>query len=190
MAGVENRLDRVAHLLRRGERTERVLEQHRGREDRGERIRDVPAGDVGRRAVNRLVEADPARAETGRRQHPHRSGDLRRLVREDVAEEILGDDHVEARRIAHQQHRARIDELVGERHVGEFAGDLVDHRHPELRRLEHVRLVHVRHVLASPLRRLERDARDARDLVFVVHHRVVGRATAVRRCPVPRGSPK
>ena len=46
---------------------------------------------------------------------------MRGLVREDVAEQVLGDDHVEAARLAHQQHRARVDELVREPHVGVVA---------------------------------------------------------------------
>ena len=58
------------------------------------------AGDVRRRAVDRLVQAEravlgPALAERGRRQHPEAAGEHRRLVGQDVAEQVLGDDHVE-----------------------------------------------------------------------------------------------
>ena len=51
------------------------------------------AGDVGRRAVDRLVEAGLAGlAERRRGQHAERAGQLRGLVREDVAEQVVGDD--------------------------------------------------------------------------------------------------
>ena len=51
--------------------------QHRGRQDRADRVRLVLAGDVRRRAVDRLVQPEravrgPALAERGRRQHPER----------------------------------------------------------------------------------------------------------------------
>ena len=61
-------------------------------------LRDALAGDVGRRAVDRLVQAELALAERGARQHAERAGEHRGLVRQDVAEHVLGDDHVEAAR--------------------------------------------------------------------------------------------
>jgi len=128
--------------------------------------------------VHRLVEPDAAVAEARRGQHAERAGDLGGLVRQDVAEQVLGDDHVEAARVPHQQHRARVHELVDQRHVGEALGHLLDHLHPELRGLEHVGLVHVRHVLAAPARRLEGHPADAGDLDLVVHHRVARLALA------------
>src|SRR5207245_195395 len=59
---------------------ERVPEQHRGRQDRGDRVRDPLAGDVRRGAVHRLVEPHRT-AERRRRQHPHRARENRRLIR-------------------------------------------------------------------------------------------------------------
>ena len=84
------------------------------------------AGDVRRRAVDRLVQPEravrgPALAERRRRQHPEAAGEDRRLVGQDVAEQVLGDDDVEVGRPADEQHRARVDELVVERDVREVA---------------------------------------------------------------------
>ena len=74
---------------------ERVPEQHRRAEDRADRIRDALAGDVGRRAVDRLVETARSVAERRAREEPERPGEHGRFVGEDVAEHVLGDDHVE-----------------------------------------------------------------------------------------------
>ena len=46
---------------------------------------------------------------------PSEPGQHRRLVGQDVAEEVLGDDDVEVGRPPDEQHRARVDELVAER---------------------------------------------------------------------------
>src|SRR3546814_10464773 len=60
---------------------------------------------------SRLVEGrppaiGPRRAERGRRQHPERARDRPCPVRQDVAEGVLGDDHVELFRIANQLQRS------------------------------------------------------------------------------------
>ena len=54
------------------------------------------AGDVGRRAVDGLEQARAAGSPSeALGQHPDRAGEHRRLVAEDVAEHVLGEDHVE-----------------------------------------------------------------------------------------------
>src|SRR5215510_14471482 len=93
---------------------ERIAEQYRGRENGCDRIRHPLPRDVGRRAVHRLVEADPP-AEARRWQHAHRSGEDGGLVRQDVPERVLGDDRVEMGRVLDQRHRAVVDEHVLER---------------------------------------------------------------------------
>ena len=50
-------------------------------------------------------------------------------------------EDVEAARLAHEQHRAGVDELVRELDVGVVLRDLVHDLHPELRHLEDVGLV-------------------------------------------------
>ena len=59
-------------------------------------------------------------AERGARQHPERAGEHRRLVAEDVAEHVLGEDHVELGRARHELHRGVVDEHVLERDVLEL----------------------------------------------------------------------
>ena len=77
---------------------ERVAQRHAERRDHRDRIGDALAGDVGRRAVHRLVERLALLglridvAERGRRQHAERAGQHRRDVRQHVAEQIVGDD--------------------------------------------------------------------------------------------------
>ena len=86
------------------------------------------AGDVGRRAVHRLVERLAAgrssgrRPERGRGQHPERAGQHRGDVGEHVAEEVVGDDDVELLRGADELHAAGVGEHVGELDVGEAGG--------------------------------------------------------------------
>ena len=55
--------------------------------------------------------------ERGARQHAQRAGEHRRLVAEDVAEHVLGQDHVELRGSRHQLHRGVVDQHVLERDV-------------------------------------------------------------------------
>ncbi len=75
--------------------SERVTQQHRDAEDRAVRIRDALAGDVRRGAVDRLVQAALRVAERRRGQHAERARQHRGFVGEDVAEHVLGDQHVE-----------------------------------------------------------------------------------------------
>ncbi len=105
------------------------------------RVRHPGAGDVGRRAVDRLVEAERPRAEARRRQQADGAGDHGRLVREHVAEEVLGDDDVEVGRPADELHGGVVDQHVLELHPGVGRGRADDLLSPEARRLEHVGLV-------------------------------------------------
>ena len=80
---------------------QRPAQEHRRGEDRPHRVRQVLPGDVRRGAVDRLVEPvqavrRPPRPDRGRGQHPQAPRQHRRLVGEDVAEEVLRDEHVEA----------------------------------------------------------------------------------------------
>jgi hypothetical protein len=122
--------------------TEAVAQHHRCREEGGEGVGDALAGDVGGRAVDRLEQAGLAvGAEAGRRQHSQRAGEHRRLVAEDVAEEVLGDDHVEVGRARDQLHRRVVDQQVVEGDVRVVRGYAADHLAPESRCLQHVCLV-------------------------------------------------
>ena len=71
----------------------------RHRQDLRERIGHALARDVRRRAVDGLVEALAVRVERGRRQHPDGAREHRGLVRQDVAEHVARDEHVELPRV-------------------------------------------------------------------------------------------
>ena len=110
-------------------------------------------------------------AERGRRQHAERAGEHGGDVGEHVAEQVVGHDHVELFRPAHELHAAGVGELMFERHVLEFTlvqrdDDLV----PEHAGLHHVALLHRGDLveLLARARELEADAGDALDLVGVV----------------------
>ena len=66
-----------------------------------------------------------------------------------------------------------------EAHVVELLRHLLDDGHPELRHLQHVRLVHVGHLAPAVPGGLEGHPRDARDLDLVVDHGVARLAHAV-----------
>ena len=101
---------------------EAVPKHHRRREEGRERgwplrCRRCPGPSRGPARTRPAV----AGAEAGRRQHPERPGQHRRLVAEDVAEEVLGDDHVEVRRARDELHRRVVDQEVVELDVGVVA---------------------------------------------------------------------
>lgn len=71
------------------------------------------------RLVHRLAATGGIRrAEGGGRQHAERAGEHGGAVRQNIAEEIIGHDHVELLRRAHQLHGAIVGVHVFERHVG------------------------------------------------------------------------
>ena len=63
-------------------------------------------------------------ADRGRGQEPERAGQHRRLVAQDVAEEVLGEQHVDRGGVGHQAHGRVVDVQVLEPHVG------IVERHP------------------------------------------------------------
>jgi len=150
-----------------GVHAEPVPQHHRGREDHRERVGATAAGDVGGGAVHRLEKARPALAEGGRRQHADRAREHRGLVAEDVAEHVLGEDHVEVPWRRDQLHGRVVDQDVLEPHVRELLGVHPAHDlAPQPRGLEHVRLVDARHATARGLERRARDPLDLGDRVL------------------------
>src|SRR5216683_1282383 len=174
-ATVEGRADRPLDGPRLRLQAERMAEHQRHAQDRPVRVRDAPAGDVRRRAVDGLVEAAPPLAQRGRGQQADGAGEHRRHVGEDVAEEVLGDDHVEARGPLHEEHGAGVDQHVLELQVGELvAHHLRGHLAPQPRGLEHVRLVHRGEPPAPLPGHAPGDAHHAPDLLGGVHAQVGG----------------
>src|SRR5690606_24159972 len=78
-----------------------VVQQERDREDRRRRVGLALARDVGRRAVHRLEHRrrGAVGVDVGRRGQADAAGDRGGLVGEDVTEEVVGHDDVEARRV-------------------------------------------------------------------------------------------
>ena len=141
-----------------------VLQQHGTREDRRHRIGDAFAGDVRGRAVAGLKDR-VAVAQVGGRGHAQPADQPGRQVREDVAEHVLGDDHVEPLRLADELEGRRVDVQVIGRDVRIARGDLVEHGAEEGERAEHVGLVHAGHArpgFAAAAGQLEGRADDPR----------------------------
>ena len=111
-------------------RSERIAQHHRGGEDGGERIGLALPGDIGRGAVDRLVQPLARAIERGGGQHADRPGAHARLIRQDIAEQIAGDDHVELAGVAHQLHRGIVDIHVAQRDFGIFGRNLGHHIAP------------------------------------------------------------
>src|SRR5690606_6287716 len=85
-------------------------------------------------------------------------------VGDDVAEQVVGDDHVEAARVVDHVDGGGVDVLVGDLDVGEFRAHLVDSALPQRSgEAQHIRLVHQRQVLATLLGGGEGVAHDSLD---------------------------
>ena len=128
-----------------------LVEQQRDREDRAGGVGGAAAGDVGRRAVDRLEDARAAVGERGRGREPDAAADGGGEVGEDVAEEVLGHDHVVggrgARRAASPSSR-RAGARASRR---DARGDLGRDAPPELGGREHVGLVDARDAARAAL---------------------------------------
>jgi hypothetical protein len=135
--------------------------------------------------VNRLVQPHLS-SERGGGEHPDRARDHRRLVRENVAEEVRRDDHVELLRIPDELHGAVVDQHVGKRDVRELPlAHLRDDLSPQYGRLQDVRLVHGGHPPRSFPAKLEGDPGDPLDLRAGVNLRVDPRLDAVDHLDSP-----
>ena len=172
IAFTQTAFDRLPDYLGFGAQAERMLEQHRRGQDGGERIGLVAARDIRGAAVNRLEQPDAASggvelvAERGRRQQAHRSRQHRGFVGQDVAEHVLGDDHVEVARPADEMHRHRVDQHVLESDVLEFGADLAGDLAPQPRGGQDVGLVDRGQALAALARELEGVAQHADDFLL------------------------
>src|SRR2546430_6686654 len=96
-AGLERAIHSRFYCRRLLVATESVTQHHGDGPEHGERIGASGARYVGRGAVNGLEEPGPARPHGRAGQHPDRAGEHRGLVAEDVAEQVLGEDHIEVR---------------------------------------------------------------------------------------------
>ena len=101
--------------------------------------------------MDRLEQRRPGarRVEVGRRGSPDPAGDRATEVGDDVAEHVVGDDHVVATRVLHEVDARGVDVVVHGGDVGVLERHLVERALPEVAgEREHVGLVHEREVLA------------------------------------------
>src|SRR5690606_21646012 len=94
--------------------TTQVVQQHGDGQDGGGRVGLALTGDVGGRAVDRLEHARRLTrgVDVAARGETDATGDRRGDVGDDVAEEVVGDDDVEACRVGREEDRRGVDVLV------------------------------------------------------------------------------
>ena len=175
-----------------------VRQQQAHRQQAGEGVGGPLAGDVRRRAVDRLEHRHPPRLEAvdvGAGRHPQPPLERRPQVGDDVAEEVVGDDHPELGGILDQvqAQRVHVDVLPLDRR-GVLPGHLVEHPQPQLVGVAHgVRLVrHVHHRVPVAPRVLEGrpdDPLDALAGVDVLVDRHLVRGTPLELPPHPHVDP-
>src|SRR5271169_2619865 len=120
----EDVFDRVEHGVR-GLAVAEKLEHHRARPDLADRVRDVPAHDVGRRAVDRLEQRGvlSLRIQVRRRRDRNRARARGPEIREDVSEEVRADDDVEPVRVPDEMRGQDVDVVLVGPDVGVFLRD-------------------------------------------------------------------
>src|SRR5690606_8047215 len=130
-------------------------------------------GGGGRRAVHGLDHRGPGAlgVEVAGRGQADAPGDRAAEVGEDVAEQVVGDDHVVALRVLDEVDAGGVDVVVGRAHLGVLGGHLVENPLPQVAGVgEHVGLVHQGQVLAAaPLGEVEGVADAALDAHAGVH---------------------
>src|SRR5699024_9910767 len=105
-----------------------MVQQQGDREHRGGGIGEVPAGDVRSGAVHRLEHRGegPGGVDVPARGQPDAAADGRGEVGDDVAEEVVRDDHVEAGRVLDQVDHHRVDVRVVHLDLGVLGRHLLD----------------------------------------------------------------
>jgi hypothetical protein len=162
-----------------------VVEHEGRREDGGHRVGLALPGDVRRGAVDGLEHGGPGAVgvQVGARGEPDPPRYGAAQVGEDVAEEVVGDDHVVLLRRLHEVDARGVDVVVGGGDVRVLGRDLVEGPLPQVTgEGEHVRLVHQREVLAlAALGQVEGEAHRPLHAHAGVHRSLCG--DLVRRAP-------
>ena len=153
---------------------EAVTQHHPHREQRRQGVRLARAGDVGSRPVHGLEQARPFLPQACRWEHPQRAGQHRRLVAEDVPEQVLGDDHVEVGGARDKLHRGVVDQQMVQFDAFVLRRQPGNGLPPQARGLEHVRLVHGGHPAVAFAGGLERHPGDPLNLRDGVRTVVMG----------------
>ena len=145
---------------------EGVAEHHGHRQDGGDGVGLVLAGDVRSGAVDGLIQAGGGVPDRGGGQQADGAGDHGGLVGEDVPEHVLGDHHVELAGVPDELHGAVVHQHVLIGHVGVFLRQPVHHLPPQAAGLQHVGLVHAGHLVPAQAGQLKGPAADALDLLL------------------------
>ena len=127
---VENLVDGAIDLVGQLGHAERASKHFGSRGDGAEGVGDAAPRNVGRRAVDGLVEAR-AIADARAGEQADGAGEHRGFVAQDVAEHVAVSTTSKLRRLADEVHRAGIDQRVPELDVGVALADLGDHVAPE-----------------------------------------------------------
>ena len=149
--------------------SEGILEHHRRRKDRRDRIGKVLSGDVRRGAMDGFIHAAGPIPKRGGGQQTDGTGHLRSFIRQDIAKHVGGDDHIEKGWGTDDLHRGVI-------HVHIIQHDIrilglakpMDSLPPQAGGFQDIRLINGGHMtapLAGNLKSLPRDP-------FDLHHRV------------------
>ena len=160
ITGLDGRPHGLANALRFVLHAE-ILQHLDGGEDHRGGVGDVLAGDVRRRAVYRFEDGGPSpMLAPGAMPSPHQTGTE---IRENVAEQVGGDHHIEAFRVHHQVHAGGVDDHLLVLDVRVAGRDLTGHFQEQAGGgLEDVGLVDDGDLLASFLaRQLEGEGDDA-----------------------------
>src|SRR5262245_32565727 len=148
-----------------------ILEHQRGGQDRADRVRDVLARQRRRRSVHRFEHRRHARVQIARRRHAEPALQRRAQIRDDVAEQIVGDDDLELRGVLHHQQREPVDVEMARLDVGIPRRDFLEHALPERVTVGH-RVALVGHAHLPPpvgMRKLKRVRDDAVHALVGVH---------------------
>src|SRR6185312_892527 len=124
----------------------KVAEHHSERENGRHRIRHVLPRERWGAAVHGLVHRDAARVPVGARRQTESADEHRCEIRQDVAEQVAGDDDLKRLRRANQIHRHGVDVPRVALNAGILAADLLEHAPPQMMGLNRVGFVGHRHV--------------------------------------------
>jgi len=124
--------------------------------------------------MDRLVQPKGAVAERRRGQHTQGAGQRCRLVAEDIAEHVIGQDDIERGRAAHEVHGTGVDEDIFQFDIGVSPGDFVHGAPPQAHGGQDIRFVNRCHLAAALPRGPEGDVGHSLDFGDGVVQRVVG----------------
>src|SRR5262245_34053912 len=149
--------DRILDGVRRFVQTE-MLEQHRRRQDRSHRVCDVVPGQRRRGAMDGFEQRNVSRIDIAGCRHSESALQCRSEIRNDVAEHVVGHDHLKILRLSDHQQAKRVNVEMAGLNPGMTSRGRFEASLPQIAGVSHhVGLVaHADFRLGVPLRVLER----------------------------------